>query len=200
LCSCFVLHFYRYGAGYITTSNMAFDRVSPRSGRAHQFYVGGLNMYSEIVAAIQSTKTAIDLVKAANGLSNYSELLTAVTAVQIKLTDAIASELASQEKQAALAERVRELEKQIAEIGDWNTQIQRYALFQFPTGALAYALKPGQDNGEPMHYICTSCVDKKQKSTLQPHGRFLHCPVCKSDIEIQVYVPPPIRRSHNPYV
>jgi len=57
-------------------------------------------MYSEIVAAIQSTKTAIDLVKAAQGLSNYSELLTAVTAVQIKLTDAIASKLASQEKQA----------------------------------------------------------------------------------------------------
>lgn len=77
-------------------------------------------MYSEIVAAIQSTKTAIELVKAANGLSNYSELLTAVTAVQIKLTDAIASELASQEKQAALAERVRELEKQIAEIEDWK--------------------------------------------------------------------------------
>lgn len=104
-------------------------------------------MYSEITAAIQSTKSAIELVKAAHGLSNYSELLTAVTAVQIKLTDAIASELASQEKQAALAERVRELEKQIAEIEDWKSQIQRYALFQFPTGALAYALKPGQENG-----------------------------------------------------
>ena len=139
-------------------------------------------MYAEITAAIQSTKTAIELVKAAHGLSNYSELLTAVTAVQIKLTDAIASELASQEKQAALAERVRELEKQIAEIEDWKTQIQRYALFQFPTGALAYALKPGQENGEPMHYLCTACVDKKKKTTLQPNGRFLHCPECNFNI------------------
>ncbi|MFZ6774070.1 hypothetical protein ACO0LB_15280 [Undibacterium sp. SXout7W] len=140
-------------------------------------------MYSEITAAIQSTKTAIELVKAAHGLSNYSELLTAVTAVQIKLTDAIASELASQEKQAALAERVRELEKQIAEIEDWKSQIQRYALFQFPaTNALAYALKAGSECGEPMHYLCTACVDKKKKTTLQPHGRFLHCPECKTDI------------------
>jgi Zn finger protein HypA/HybF involved in hydrogenase expression len=139
-------------------------------------------MYSEIVTAFQSTKTAIELVKAANGLSNYSELLTAVTAVQIKLTDAIASELASQEKQAALAERVRELEKQIAEIEDWKSQIQRYALFQFTTGALAYALKLGQENGEPMHYLCTACVDKKKKTTLQPQGRLLHCPECKTHI------------------
>lgn len=151
-------------------------------------------MYSEIVAAIQSTKTAIELVKAANGLSNYSELLTAVTAVQIKLTDAIASELASQEKQAALAERVRELENQIAETEDWKSEIQRYALFQFPTGALAYALTPVQGNGEPMHYLCTACVDKKKKSTLQPHGRFLHCPECKTDIATQSAPPIKVNR------
>jgi Zn finger protein HypA/HybF involved in hydrogenase expression len=142
-------------------------------------------MYSEITAAIQSTKTAIELVKAAHGLANYSELLTAVTAVQIKLTDAIASELASQEKQAALAERVRELEKQIADIEDWKRETQRYALFQFATGALAYALKAGQENGEPMHYLCTACMDKNKKTTLQPKGRFLHCPECKTDITVE---------------
>jgi DNA-directed RNA polymerase subunit RPC12/RpoP len=85
----------------------------------------------------------------------------------------------------ALAERVRELENQIAEIEDWKNQIQRYALFQFPTGALAYALKSGCENGEPMHYLCTSCMDKKQRSTLQPNGRYLRCPVCKVDIATQ---------------
>lgn len=139
-------------------------------------------MYSEITAAIQSAKTAIEIVKAAHGLSNYSELLSAVTAVQIKLTDAIATELASQEKQAMLAERVRELEKQISEVEDWKGQIQRYMLFQFPTGVLAYALKPEQENGDPMHYLCTACVDKKKKTTLQPDGRGFHCPECKTNI------------------
>jgi Zn finger protein HypA/HybF involved in hydrogenase expression len=141
-------------------------------------------MYSEITTAIQSAKIAIELVKATHGLSNYSELLTAVTDVQMKLTDAIASGLASQEKQAALAERVRELEKQLAEIEGWNSQIQRYTLFQFPSGALAYALKEGMEN-EPMHYLCTACVDKKKKTTLQPSGRMLHCPECISNIFMQ---------------
>ena len=142
-------------------------------------------MYAEIVAAIKGTKTAIDLVKATNGLSNYSELLGAVTAVQMKLTDAVSAALASQEKQAALAERVRELEKQVAEVEDWRNQISRYSLFQFPAGALAYALKTGLEDGQPMHYLCTSCVDKKQISTLQPHGRLLLCTVCKTDIATQ---------------
>lgn len=149
-------------------------------------------MYAEIVAAIQGTKTAIDLVKATNGLSNYSELLGAVTAVQMKLTDAVSAALASQEKQASLAERVRELEKQLAEVDDWRNQISRYSLFKFPTGALAHALKAGMEDGQPMHYLCTSCVDKKKISTLQPNGRFLRCTVCKIDVVMQSA--PPLNR------
>ena len=137
-------------------------------------------MYIEITSAIQSTKTALELLKAARGLANYSELLAAVTEVQIKLTDAIASELASQEKQAQLGERVRALEQRLSEFENWSAQMERFALFEFPTKALAYALKPGMENGEPMHYLCVSCVDKRQRSTLQPNGRYLVCPACKS--------------------
>ena len=66
-------------------------------------------MYAEIVAAVQSAKTLAELVKAANSLSNHSQMLTAVHSVQEKLTDALTAHLASQEKQAALAEEVREL-------------------------------------------------------------------------------------------
>lgn len=152
-------------------------------------------MYSEIVAAIQTTKTLADLIKTAHALSNYSELLTAVTAVQQKLTDAIASELASQEKQAALAERVRELEKKLAEVENWESQIQRYTLHQFPTGTFAYALKPGMEQGEPSHYLCATCVEKRQKSILQPSCHQLCCPVCKTNIGIRA--PNPAPRVHS---
>lgn len=157
-------------------------------------------MYAEIVAAVQSTKTLTELLKAAHSLSNYSELLTAVTTDQQKLTDAIASDLASQEKQAALVERIRELERRLAEVEDWEAQMKRYYLFEFPTKALAYVLKPEMQSGEPMHYICTACADKKQKSTLQPHGRFLRCTVCKTDIATQAAPPTPrVKRSENPW-
>ena len=152
-------------------------------------------MYSEIVAAIASTKAAIEIVKATHGLANYSELLAAVTAVQEKLTDAIASELAAQEKQGQLQERVRELERQLAEVEGWKSEMQRYQLMEFPeTKALAYKLKPGMEKGEPLHYLCTSCFDKKQKSTLQPHGRNLRCLVCKIDIAISPFKEPPSSR------
>lgn len=150
-------------------------------------------MYAEIVAAVQSAKTLAELVKAANSLSNHSQMLTAVHSVQEKLTDALTAHLASQEKQAALAEEVRELKKQIADVENWETEMQRYSLFQFPTGALAYSIKPGMEQGQPTHYLCTSCVDKKQKSTLQPNGRYLRCTVCKTDIEIRDFVPPTVR-------
>ena len=151
------------------------------------FVVGFHIMLTEITSAIQSTKTALEIVKAARGLANYSELLTAVTEVQIKLTDAIASELASQEKQAELLERIRGLEKQLSEFESWDSQIQRYELHAFQTKAMAHALKSGMENGQPMHYLCLPCADKRQRSTLQPSGRYLVCPnpACKATIAVE---------------
>ena len=148
-------------------------------------------MYTEITSAIQSTKTALEIVKAARGLANYSELLAAVTDVQIKLTDAIASELAGQEKQAEFLERIRELERRLSEFESWDAQIQRYELFAFETKAMAYALRPGMENGQPMHYLCLPCADKRQRSTLQPNGRFLVCPnpTCKATIAVEKALP-----------
>ena len=133
-------------------------------------------MYTEISAAFQSVKAAIALIKATQGLSNSTEVLTAVNDVQMKLGDAIASALASQEKEAALAAQVRDLEMQLRDIEDWKSQIQRYELFQFPTGTFAYKLKEDMANGEPIHYLCSACADKKQKTTLQPNYRHLNCP------------------------
>lgn len=63
-------------------------------------------MYAEFTAAFQSAKTLFDLVRATQGLSNSNEVLAAVSDAQLKLSSAIASALASQEKQAALAEQV----------------------------------------------------------------------------------------------
>lgn len=148
-------------------------------------------MYTEITSAIQSTKAALEIVKAARGLANYSELLTAVTDVQIKLTDAIASELAGQEKQAELLERIRELERRLSEFESWDAQIQRYELFAFETKAMAYALRPGMENGQPMHYLCLPCADKRQRSTLQPNGRYLVCPSPTCNATIAVEKAPP---------
>lgn len=154
--------------------------------------VGGHIMFAEISAAVTSAKTALDIAKAAHGLSNYNELVAAVSEVNAKLVEATVVTLASLEKQSALASEIAELKEKLREAENWEGQMKRYKLHSFPTGALAYALQPGMEEGQPMHYLCTACVDKKKKTTLQPNGRLLLCPECKTSIAIQSA--PPINR------
>ena len=150
-------------------------------------------MFAEISAAVTSAKTALDIAKAAHGLSNYNELVAAVSEVNAKLMDATVVALASLEKQSSLASEVSDLKESLRKIENWESQMKRYSLHAFPTGALAHALQPGMENGEPMHYLCTACVDKKKKTTLQPNGRVLHCPECNTNIYMHPHSPSPNR-------
>ena len=156
-------------------------------------------MYAEISAAISSAKIALDIAKAANGLANYNELVAAVSEVNSKLMQATTVALASLEKQSTLTSDLAKLKERLREIENWEGQMERYKLHAFPTGALAHALQPGMEQGQPIHYLCTTCVSQRQNTILQPNGRYLHCHVCKSDIEIKECIPSPIRRNHNPY-
>ena len=152
-------------------------------------------MYAEISAAVASAKTALDIAKAAHGLSNYNELVAAVSEVNAKLMDATVVTLASLEKQSALNSEIADLKEKLREVEDWEGQMKRYKLHEFPTGALAYALQPGMEQGQPLHYLCAACVDKGQKSTLQPNGRYLKCTACNASIEIQDRPPSSTRRN-----
>jgi hypothetical protein len=148
-------------------------------------------MYAEISAAIASAKTALDIAKTAHNLSDFNNLVSAISEVNTKLMDATAVALASQEKQSALTNRIAELEDQLRQVENWESQIKRYKLHEFTeTKALAYALQPGMENNEPMHYLCATCVGKREKTILQPVGIYLHCPICKTNF--QVHPSPPI--------
>ncbi len=137
-------------------------------------------MPAEFLAAIQGAKSLYELIKATQGLSNSVEVLTAVSDVQQKLMDANAAALASQEKQASLAERVRDLETQLRAVEDWQKELERYQLVEFPNSkAFALKLRVQMANGDPVHYLCKACADKKQKTTLQPIDGQLHCPQSK---------------------
>jgi hypothetical protein len=142
-------------------------------------------MYAEISAVINSAKALGELVKAAHGLANYNEFVTAVYEVNAKLMDATAVALASQEKQSSLTNRVSELENELREIKNMQADFQRYQLTSFPFGGYAYSLKPGMDNGEPQHYLCVTCMNQRKKSILQPSGQgFLRCGLCSNEIQI----------------
>ena len=156
-------------------------------------------MYAEIASAIQSARALSELLKAAKSLSNYNELVAAVSEVNSKLMDATTVALSSQEKQSQLASQVRELQEALEKVERWTHQIGRYELIEFQaTGGLAYALRSESADGQPMHYACTACVDKRQFSLLQPMNgrRFLHCLSCKATVEIDLPPKPELIRYH----
>lgn len=147
-------------------------------------------MYAEITAAIQSVKTVAELAKAANTLSNHNELILAVADVNSKLMDATAVALASQEKHSELLNRISELERENMSLKREQARAARYELHQFPTGTLVYKLKDGADEGEPMHYLCTKCVDSGGHAKLQPWGsRKLKCVSCGTVFSIALEPP-----------
>ena len=146
-------------------------------------------MYAQIVAAIQSTRALSDLLNAAKSLSNYNELVAAVSEVNSKLMDATAVALASQEAQSRLSARVVDLESKLAEIQDWEKRISQYELTETAGGAVVYKYTK-----KPEHYICPSCISKKVIQILQDnrtHTGKYRCVGCGAEFPINPRRPPP---------
>lgn len=143
-------------------------------------------MLAEISAAIQSAKVLGELLTATKNLTNYNEFVSAVYEINTKLMGATSVALASQEKQSLLSNRVTELENRLAELENWEHEMKGYRLFEFQTGAIAYISQFYMETGEPLHYLCATCVGKRQKSILQPikEKRYLRCFPCGNDIMV----------------
>jgi Zn finger protein HypA/HybF involved in hydrogenase expression len=107
---------------------------------------------------------------------------------QSKIIDANNAAFAAQDERAALLERIRELEKQVADFKAWETEKQRYELTALSHGAFAYALKKEAARGEPPHWICAACYSKGEKTILQCASNpnlvqvRYKCPRCHSEI------------------
>jgi transcriptional regulator with GAF, ATPase, and Fis domain len=152
-------------------------------------------MYAEITAAIQSVKTVAELAKTATALSNYNELIAAVSEVNSKLMDATAVALASQERQSELLNRVADLERELNTVRQRQTLADRYSLHQFPSAGLVYKLKESAGSDEPMHYACPKCADEGGHSKLQIWGKTkLQCPKCTTVFPTEPDKPADTRR------
>ena len=154
-------------------------------------------MYAELLSAAESVKTLGVLLKTANSLANYNEIVAAMSEVNAKLMQANTVALAAQEKQAFLANRIRELEEKITRYETWQATVERYALQNIgSSGSFGYALKDGVETLEPFHYICKACYDKRIKSTLDSHedeyATAFSCSICNHKIFVPKQGDPPI--------
>jgi cell division protein FtsB len=142
--------------------------------------------------AITGLKAAADIAIAFNNLRTMTEVQAKAIELQGVILNAQSSALAAQGEQFALVQRIRDLEKEIADVKAWHEEKQRYALAPSKDGFIVYALKRERSNTEPPHWICTNCYEDGRKSilndrTMAPpkgaHQLVLECPRCKSHVD-----------------
>ncbi|HSI52103.1 MAG TPA: hypothetical protein VLA61_27875 [Ideonella sp.] len=142
-------------------------------------------MFAEISAAISSTRNALELVKAAHGLSNYNELVAAVSEVNSKLFAATAIALQSQEKQAALAAEIEELKNELANIRNWDAQAKNYFLQAVGVEQRHFVqvYKHCSSIVTAKHWACAKCFQERKLYILSAHERHSYiCPNCEFKI------------------
>ncbi len=138
-------------------------------------------MPSEVFAGISAFKAMMDIAKSIKDMDSAASRNAAVIELQEKI-------FAAQAVQSELFERVRNLEEQVTQYEAWETEKQRYELYDHGDGKLTYSLKEGVSPPEPPHEICANCYQKNKKSLLQKETwnpgrcRMLVCHSCGSAI------------------
>ncbi len=120
-----------------------------------------------VAGVMSALKGAQDIAKATLGLRDAALVREKVIELQGAILAAQSGAFEAHTAQTALLERVRELEKQVADLEAWKAEKQRYELKEVAPGAFAYALKADEQGAEPAHRICAGCYEHRRKSILQ---------------------------------
>ena len=144
---------------------------------------------SSILSAMESLRTATDIVKTFAKLNSLAEMQSKTIELQSAILAAQGSALAAQSEQAAMLQQVRELEEKITKMKAWEETKKRYKLTQVEyVSTPIYALKVECKDSEPPHWICQQCYEDGRKSVLAlnenlgMHGTTITCPHCQSKI------------------
>lgn len=153
------------------------------------------------LAAISSAATGLQaagqIIKSLVSLKIGADVQAKVIELQAVIFAAQGDALTAQSEQFALAQRVRDLEAEVAQAKAWEAQKERYELKEFPTGVFAYVLKPEAGGTEPPHRICPNCYEDGHKSILQcvrkEHGgELVECHRCNKSFHLSEFHDPPI--------
>ena len=149
---------------------------------------------SSIELILESLKSASTISRQLLGLVKGGAASNKIGEVNAKILEAQQFALATQSDQFSLSKRVGDLEKELVDLKDFRREKQNYELQAIGKTAFAYVYKPPVDSTKPIHWLCSTCCDKDQKSTLQFQGRDLKnigmniwtCHLCNSDIRVSV--------------
>lgn len=130
-------------------------------------------------------KTASEMLGAKGAAERQALFTEFQKALQQSYTDTIAY----QQTSMALLQRNDDLEKEVVRLKDWSADSKRYRLVNTGARGVFYALKESMKDGDPPHYLCTTCYQAGKKSFLgtktPPGGHpLLSCPVCNTEVEL----------------
>lgn len=142
-------------------------------------------MVGEIFAGLSAFKAAYESAKALKDINDAAVRNGAVVELLEKILNA-------QHAQAALLEKVGQLEKEIAAFETWEADKQRYQMSTTQGGSIVYRLKSNSQPDEVVHNICATCYQHQKISILQaaPYStvqmqlrkpKMLICHECKSE-------------------
>jgi hypothetical protein len=143
-------------------------------------------MAAELLTGLGVFKSLYDSAKALRDINDGAIRNAAVIELQEKI-------LTAQEAQAACLERIRDLEKEVANFEAWDAEKQRYQMQTNAAGSVFFSLKDDAQPPEPTHKICGTCYKNRKKSFLQSipmnsarrtlgFPPMLMCPECKTEI------------------
>jgi len=150
---------------------------------------------SLIQGTITGLKVASDIAKGFLEIKSMAEVQGKVIELQSSILSAQSSALAANADQAAMADEIRKLRDQLAQLQAWSQERQRYQLTALEPGIFAFTLKADLSEGEPAHWVCARCFIKGEKFLLQNQGDFYGsteylCNGCNSKIKISSSVLP----------
>jgi hypothetical protein len=124
-------------------------------------------MIAAITAGLEGIKAATDLLKILNATSTQTQINEVKIGLQRSLLEAQGGLFAAQQADAASLARIHDLERQIAEFKNWETEKERYELKAIGRGAFAYALKAPVESNQGGPWYCANCFENGKKSVYQ---------------------------------
>ena len=138
-------------------------------------------MLPEIQGSIAALKGAIDILKAAKGVTDQAQ----IDAIFFDMREAMANVQEKMLETQAVANSVLEeranLLKQLEEEREKNQSLEGYSLVQPRDGVFLYLYQPPEGSQAPSHTACPNCFSEKLISILQKpqdHNSKIECPKC----------------------
>lgn len=130
----------------------------------------------EIASAITALKTVRDIVKVGIDAKADAQAQARVIEVMEKLGVAQDTLYELRDELFRLQGEVERLTREADDRGKLDERLNQYSLFQSEHGATVYKF-----NGQPSHYACPACINKKRIEILQKGSSKTHkCPSCNA--------------------